>query len=143
MTAPDLAALSEAATQGMWLTHTNLPHGIMPRVQCAQGSLICEVGNMGSGQDEWEANASMITALVNAYRAGKLLVIEDEQDAVRRMARVIADSLGDDYDMVPLNKGEWIKARGMCGGFPRDINAPFRLDYDDAATAALAALKGE
>lgn len=57
--------------------------------------------------------------LVNAYRAGKLLVIEDEQEAVRRMAVAMLDWC--DPRMLDLTINE---AEGL-------------------ATAALAALRGE
>jgi len=59
-------------------------------------------------------------------------------ELVEAVAAKIADAMGDVLEMVPANKSEWNKARGMCGGVPRDINMPFRSDYDAAARAAIA-----
>lgn len=56
------------------------------------------------------------TILVNAYRAGKLIVIEDEADAVRRMRKEIED--------LCIRELDW-------------------RDCESIATAALAALRGE
>ena len=49
-----------------WRTDADLPFNVRPRVHAADGSLVCEVGNAGSSQDEWEANARRIVAAVNA-----------------------------------------------------------------------------
>lgn len=61
-------------------------------------------------------------------------------DVVERVARQIAQELGDDLDHAFASKSEWIKARGESGGRFRDVNEPRRDDYLDAARAAIAAL---
>lgn len=60
---------------------------------------------------------------------------------IERAARAIAEALGDKLDNVPVNKREWLEERGMFGGAFRDINLPFRSDYEDASRAAIAALR--
>ncbi|WP_395326892.1 hypothetical protein WBP06_09260 [Novosphingobium sp. BL-8H] len=49
-------------TPGPWTTERGLPINRMPRVCGADRSLICEVGNVGTTQDQWEANAALIAA---------------------------------------------------------------------------------
>lgn len=131
-TNPDLAALSAAATPGEWRTVGRI--GLT--IRCGEGWI---------GKANWrngKENAAFITALVNAYRTGNLIQI-DREGMRERCRDAIASCLGDDYAMVPKNKMEWVKARGMCGGFPRDINAPFQCDYDAAADATIAAILGK
>ena len=70
-------------------------------------------------------------------RTGQLVPVP----SVERVARLIADELGDNYDDVPADKREWIKTRGQFRGVFRDVNQPFRCDYDAAATAVIAAMK--
>lgn len=62
------------------------------------------------------------------------------EDAVERVARIIAAELGDDYDHAFANKTDWIDARGQAGGRFRDVNEPYRSDYLDAARATFAAM---
>lgn len=61
-------------------------------------------------------------------------------EMIEVMARVIARGLGDEYANAFKNKERWVAKRGMSGGRFRDINEPFRSDYDNAARAALAAI---
>lgn len=60
---------------------------------------------------------------------------------IERAARAIAEALGDKLDNVPVSKREWIEERGMFDGAFRDINLPFRSDYEDAARAVLLAIR--
>ena len=60
---------------------------------------------------------------------------------LEKAARAAAHANGDDYDAIPADKGEWIKARGMYGGRFRDINEPMKIDYDEIARAVLAAIR--
>lgn len=62
---------------------------------------------------------------------------------VNKVARAIANGLGDSYDHAFGTKIEWNAARGEKGGRYRDINEPFQQDYDDAARAAIDALVAE
>lgn len=51
-----------------WTAERDIPHNRMPRVHSsADGSLICECGNMGTTQDQWEANAAFIVHAVNSH----------------------------------------------------------------------------
>jgi hypothetical protein len=54
-------------TPGPWAAERDLPHNRMPRVHGGDHSLICEVGNMGTSQDQWEANARLIAAAPEMY----------------------------------------------------------------------------
>ena len=63
-------------------------------------------------------------------------------ETVEKVARVIAEALGDDFDHAFASKAEWIALRADKGGRFRDINEPFQCDYLDAARAALAAIAG-
>ena len=49
-------------TPGPWDTETDLPYNTMPRVSGADGSLICECGNVSTDQDQWESDARLIAA---------------------------------------------------------------------------------
>lgn len=62
----------------------------------------------------------------------------DNDALVERVARVIASELGDDYELAPANKREWTKTHGQFRGAFRDVNQPFKCNYDDAARAAIA-----
>lgn len=55
-----------------------------------------------------------------------------------KVARAIAEALGDDLDDAFVNKAEWNAARGEKGGRYRDINQPMRDDYMAAAQVAIA-----
>lgn len=54
--------MSAQHTPGPWTAERDLPHNRMPRVHGGDRSLICECGNMGTEQDQWEANARLIAA---------------------------------------------------------------------------------
>lgn len=55
-----LRGMLAKATPGPFTADRDLPVGRMPRVHCGDASLLCEVGNMGTSQDQWEANAALI-----------------------------------------------------------------------------------
>ena len=59
-------------------------------------------------------------------------------DLREKVARAIAEALGDDLDHAFVNKSEWNAARGEKGGRYRDINEPMRDDYMAAAQVAIA-----
>lgn len=59
-----------------------------------------------------------------------------------KVARAIAEALGDDLDHAFANKSEWNRARGEKGGRLRDINEPMRDDYLAAAHAVLNLMGG-
>ena len=61
-------------------------------------------------------------------------------DMVERVARAIADMQGDKWDEIPKHKTDWVRRRGNFGGRFRDVNEPFRFDYEDMARAAIRAL---
>lgn len=62
-------------------------------------------------------------------------------DVVERVARAIADQLGDDFDAAFVSKVGWVAARGESGGRFRDINEPFQGDYLASARAAIEAMR--
>ena len=62
-------------------------------------------------------------------------------DLVERVARTIAEGLGDNFDHAFVSKPEWTAARGEKGGRYRDINEPMQPDYLDAARAVIAAMQ--
>ena len=55
-----------------------------------------------------------------------------------KIAAIIARQLGDNLELAFLSKSSWTHARGIAvdGSF-RDINAPLRSDYINAARAAI------
>ncbi|APL94125.1 hypothetical protein [Sphingobium indicum] len=56
-----------------------------------------------------------------------------------KVARLIAEELGDNYDSAFENKSEWTQSRG---GEPfRNINMPYKGEYLEAARAVLKALR--
>lgn len=59
--------------------------------------------------------------------------------ALEAAARAMAHENGDDYDAIPANKTEWTKGRGQFGGRFRDVNEPYKSDYDEMAAAAIRA----
>jgi len=61
-------------------------------------------------------------------------------DLVEKVARAIAEGLGDDFEHAFQDKSEWIGERGMRGGRFRDVNEPYQCDYIGAAETALAAI---
>lgn len=62
---------------------------------------------------------------------------------IEKIARDIADALGDNFDYAFNSKPEWTAARGETKAGYRDINQPFKSCYLDAAQAALTAIMGE
>lgn len=60
-------------------------------------------------------------------------------DMIERVARAIANGLGDEFDNAFNGKSDWIFARGEKGGRFRDCNEPTQDDYLDAARAAIEA----
>lgn len=130
-----LDALDKRATQGM-LADVRLAHVVTDRRI---------VGN-GVPQDTVTyrpADDQFLTALWNAYRTGQL-VVKPEREVVReRLAKTIANAMGDNYADAFKSKDRWVAKRGMSGGRFRDVNEPFQSDYLDAADAALAAIFGD
>ena len=61
-------------------------------------------------------------------------------ELVERVARAIAENYGEDYDAVPKHKTEWVAVRGEYQGRFRDVNEPFRCEYDEMARAAILSL---
>jgi hypothetical protein len=121
MTNEHLAALSDAATQGVWLVNEcgfdNYAYTISAPASDGQYShVVADV----CLRDPAKANAALIVALVNAYRAGQIAVIGP--DAVERVARAIAPEVFA-CPRINLNK------------------AAYDLAYQ-RATAAIAALTG-
>lgn len=133
MTNDQLAALDRAATQGVWKSifydagdRDYYDHnGPTPGIFCDEAD--CGIVHWdGFKQKYWssanghqaqiEANAALIVALVNAYRTGKLVLIDD--GAVEDVARALAQE---------------------NGSFPTDD----WKHYTNRATAALAALGGK
>jgi hypothetical protein len=61
-------------------------------------------------------------------------------EVIAAVRRRIALEMGDDIDIVPKDKADWINTRGKGGGkHSRDINMPMGDDYSNAAAGALAA----
>ena len=63
-----------------------------------------------------------------------------DNDLIERVARDIADALGDNFDYAFAGKSDWITHRGETPAGFRDVNQPYRPDYIDAAIAAIAAI---
>lgn len=59
---------------------------------------------------------------------------------IEKIARDIADALGDNFDYAFNSKPEWTAARGETKAGFRDVNQPYKPDYLDAAQAALTAI---
>lgn len=59
---------------------------------------------------------------------------------VERVARAIADEIGDGFDNAHRDKPAWIDARGDKAGRYRDVNEPYQVDYLAAARAAMVAM---
>lgn len=59
---------------------------------------------------------------------------------IEKIARDLADALGDNFDYAFNSKPEWTAARGETKAGFRDVNQPFKPDYLDAAQAALTAI---
>ena len=60
-------------------------------------------------------------------------------DLVERVARIIANAMGDNFADAFKNKTRWIAKRGESGGRFRDVNEPMQCDYLAAAEAAIEA----
>jgi hypothetical protein len=69
-------ALLDGTAPGPYATERDLPHNCRPRIWGADGSLICEVGSMGTSQDEWEANAALLAAAPDLARENARLVTQ-------------------------------------------------------------------
>lgn len=125
-----IAEASAKATQGVW----EVQDGCSWRrigTRRHDGNVLCPVTarydnhpdlSCGAGEDVY-ANLQLMVMLVNAYRAGKIIVIEDDAEAVRRMVEAIAPEVFA-CPRINLNKPAYDKAH-------------------ERATAALATLKGD
>lgn len=132
-----IEAASAKATQGVWAAESeggdewyfgNSRDGMETVIRGPGEEPLAVMG----GNDN--ANLVLVTLLVNAYRAGKLLVIEDEQEAVRDMlARAYSDGATAVHECWINDGGQWDADFGEAAS-----------DYAIAKLpAALAALKGE
>lgn len=67
----ELRGLAEKATPGPWDADFNDgEYGWQPRIAATDGRLLCVVGNAETErQDQWEANAALIVATINALPA--------------------------------------------------------------------------
>ena len=63
-----------------------------------------------------------------------------DNDLVERVARDIADALGDNFNYAFAGKTEWITHRGETVAGFRDVNQPYKSDYMDAARAAISVI---
>ena len=71
----DLEKKSAAATPGPWEVDTPFDWGELPRLMSlSAGSLVAECGNANGDHATYGADAAFICALVNAYRAGDLIL---------------------------------------------------------------------
>lgn len=55
-----LKRVPEGTTPGPWEADRDLPYNEPPRVHGDDHSLICVCGNVGTTQDQWEANAALV-----------------------------------------------------------------------------------
>ena len=62
----------------------------------------------------------------------------NEMEALERIARAIANAMGDNFADAFKNKTRWIAKRGKSGGRFRDVNEPMQADYLAAAEAVRA-----
>lgn len=60
-----------------------------------------------------------------------------------KLARAIADGIGDNFDHAHESKSVWVATRGEGGGRYRDINEPRKRDYFDAADAVLSSIRDQ
>lgn len=56
---------------------------------------------------------------------------------IEKVARDIADALGDNFDYAFESKSDWTKHRGETPAGFRDVNQPYKPDYIAAAIAAM------
>lgn len=125
MTAEQLEALSQKATQGKWEPGLNGDCFVDGEGQ------IFDTDGLG------HTDAAFIIALVNAYRTGQLILVD--QSVVERVARRLAPMLegGREFDQMPKDRRElkiWNRG-GMCC-----INDATQDDALEAATAAISAM---
>lgn len=59
-------------------------------------------------------------------------------ETIERIAKRIAEGLGDDFDHAFASKSDWNANRGERGGRYRDVNEPMQGDYLGAARATIA-----
>jgi hypothetical protein len=124
MTTKDLAALSDAATQGEWIVeegHIQRDSGGIRYWQVSDGSdaIACnQFCYAGYKPEVNEANAAFITALVNAYRAGQIAVIGPDAVAtvVRELDRAIERIMGIEIEAMAGDN----LAVLLCSQFDRD-----------------------
>jgi hypothetical protein len=94
-----------------------------------------EEANLRDGYDCWRPVA------LAAWSAALSASPAPAGDLVERVARTIAEGLGDNFDHAFVSKPEWTAARGEKGGRYRDVNEPMQPDYMDAARALIAAMQ--
>lgn len=110
-TTTDLAALSEAATPGTWgaLKGVEASDDMRCGITAKRGNLdylvaTIENGAPGDFCDTEYANAAFIVALVNEFRAGRLVQI-DREGMRERVAKDLCLAMGDDPD----REGPWLE----------------------------------
>ena len=81
MTNEQLAALDAAATQGVWSTGNNVGVLFGPDVQIAKFGDFFDKELVPFNGERWNADARLCAALVNAYRAGQLIVRTEPSEA--------------------------------------------------------------
>ena len=119
-------------TRGPWSTETDLSYMERPRVYGGDGSLICEAGNCGTDQDEWEANATLTSAAPDLHRhlTAALAEIERLREGltVQEAARVLIPVFEKRHE-------DWARSKGRN---PKDY-----VSHHTTTLDALRALAGE
>ena len=120
----ELEALAEKATPGPWrafcgATHTRVYSDADGTVQVAEIAGPSDVGIRPWNGERWEADASLISALVNNLPAilAALKAQQPGEDVVERVARALAASDGLDFDEVcgvDANPDEGYCDSGTC-----------------------------
>jgi hypothetical protein len=117
MAKDQLAALDRAATQGVWrIGNGGYAHGAEFEIRTADDDDLYITG-IPWGDDQYDpgiprynaarANAALIVALVNAYRTGKLVLIDD--GAVERVARAMLAHVFPDGDRFQDMAAAWVE----------------------------------
>lgn len=90
----ELKRLSKAATQGVWEHSFRGGHTSEGEITCGEHSVITVNGGNyaqwrdapDDGEAEFKANGDFVTALVNAYRDGQLVLAQPSGDVVEAVA---------------------------------------------------------
>ena len=143
----ELEALAEKATPGPWrafcgATHTRVYSDADGTVQVAEIAGPSDVGIRPWNGERWEADASLISVLVNNLPAilAALKAQQPDDAMVARVARVLAPHMegGREFDQMPHDRmalRKWAR-EGMC-----NTNDATQDDALEAAQAAIAAMQ--